>query len=60
MRKKGSEMGRKIPCSACGNRNDCHKDVNKCDYFVLFNCSGISPHLANKEKAPEQPTKGMA
>jgi len=50
-------MGRKIPCSTCGNRNNCCKDINKCDYFILFNCGEISPDLANKDKAPEQSTE---
>jgi hypothetical protein len=60
MRKKVGEMGRKVPCSACGNRNDCCKDVNKCDHFVLFDCGDISPQVANKGKAPEQSTEEVA
>lgn len=43
-------MGHKVPCKACGNRNHCCKDVNKCDHFVLFDCGEISPNLANKGK----------
>ncbi|EAW22051.1 uncharacterized protein NFIA_036070 [Aspergillus fischeri NRRL 181] len=47
MRKKVAEMGRKVPCSSCGNRNDCCKDINKCAYFVLFNCGNITLELTN-------------
>ncbi|BCR86534.1 uncharacterized protein ACHE_30521S [Aspergillus chevalieri] len=36
MRKQVVLMGHKIPCSACGNRNDCCKDMESCEYFHLF------------------------
>ncbi|EYE91950.1 uncharacterized protein EURHEDRAFT_463622, partial [Aspergillus ruber CBS 135680] len=36
MRKQVVLMGHKIPCSACGNRNNCCKDMESCEYFHLF------------------------
>jgi hypothetical protein len=43
MRKMVSERGQKLPCGSCESRNECCKDINKCDYFVLFDCGELAP-----------------
>ncbi|KAF7164869.1 hypothetical protein CNMCM5623_009296 [Aspergillus felis] len=48
MRKKVAELGHKVPCDSCGKRNDCCKDVNKCDYFILFDCGSVCPTPASQ------------
>ncbi|KAG2000758.1 hypothetical protein GB937_010865 [Aspergillus fischeri] len=52
MRKKVAEMGHHVPCNSCGNRNECCKDINKCDHFILFECGNIHTDPAGKGKAP--------
>ncbi|KAL5044747.1 hypothetical protein BDW71DRAFT_185716 [Aspergillus fruticulosus] len=32
-----------VPCASYGNCNDCCKDVNVCEHFLLFNCGDIHP-----------------
>ncbi|GFF98314.1 conserved hypothetical protein [Aspergillus udagawae] len=48
MRKKVVEFGHKVPCDSCGKRSDCCKDVNKCAYFILFNCGSVCPSPASQ------------
>ncbi|KAL4934233.1 uncharacterized protein BDV17DRAFT_278553 [Aspergillus undulatus] len=43
MRKQAVNLGGTVPCESCSNRNDCCKDINKYDNFILFDCGNIHP-----------------
>ncbi|PYH93087.1 hypothetical protein BO71DRAFT_328512, partial [Aspergillus ellipticus CBS 707.79] len=53
MRKKIIDIGYRVPCNSCSNRNDCCKDINKYDHFIYFNCSDLHPAAAGLE-VPDQ------
>ncbi|KAL4935059.1 hypothetical protein BDV06DRAFT_217707 [Aspergillus oleicola] len=46
MRKQAIELGGTVPCQSCSSRNDCCKDINKCDNFIFFNCGNMHPKPA--------------
>jgi hypothetical protein len=46
MHKKVAELGHKVPYNSYRKRNDCCKDVNKYDYFILFNYGSVCPSPA--------------
>lgn len=39
-------MGLKVPCNACGKRNDCCKDINQCEHFQHFYCGDLASTLS--------------
>ncbi|KAL2862693.1 uncharacterized protein BJX67DRAFT_365812 [Aspergillus lucknowensis] len=41
MRTKVACMGKSMPCMSCGSCINYCKDINKYDYFVLFNYSNL-------------------
>ncbi|KAL2859111.1 uncharacterized protein BJX67DRAFT_368974 [Aspergillus lucknowensis] len=49
MRTKIACMGKSVPYMSCSSCVNCCKDINKCDYFVLFNYGNLHPHAATKE-----------
>ncbi|KAL4860282.1 hypothetical protein BDV12DRAFT_181822 [Aspergillus spectabilis] len=46
MRKEVVRLGHTVPCSSCGQRNNCCKDISQCDHFVLFECGDLRPDPA--------------
>lgn len=39
-------LGKPVLCRSCATRNACCKDINKCEYFVLFDCGDLRPDAA--------------
>lgn len=46
MRLEVVRLGKPVPCRSCATRNACCKDINKCEYFVLFDCGDLRPDAA--------------
>lgn len=46
MRQEIVGMGLKVPCNACGKRNDCCKDINQCEHFQHFYCGDLASTLS--------------
>ncbi|KAL2859132.1 uncharacterized protein BJX67DRAFT_376062 [Aspergillus lucknowensis] len=49
MRTKVARMGKSMPYMSCSSYINCCKDINKYNYFVLFNCSDLHPRAATKK-----------
>jgi hypothetical protein len=46
MRLEVVRLGKPVPCRSCALRNACCKDINKCEYFALFDTGDLRPDVA--------------
>ncbi|KAE8384443.1 hypothetical protein BDV23DRAFT_177034 [Aspergillus alliaceus] len=43
IRKRAVDLGGSVPCDSCKTKNECCKDIDHCDNFMLFDCGNLAP-----------------